>query len=243
MFMFSLALASTSSDWNSNGCQEVEIKFTKCSIWSTDRPHFGYCASNYILSVYFENVNTRNSKFLSNYINDLKCSRTIVYRSPDILVKLYKSLVRPHLEYCVSAWSPHYVKDRERLEGVQHRFTRMVPGLRDLGVWWKTEEAELADAEGEKQSLRFDWIVQDLQRIVDRSMELILSADDSERTRGHSRKLVKESFRLDVRKYFFSQGVLSRWNRLSEEVISAQSVDTFKRRLEEFGRKKDFLKD
>ena len=59
-------------------------------------------------------------------------SRTIVYRSPDVLTKLYKSLVRPHLEYCVSAWSPHYVKDRERLEKVQHRFMRMVPGVRGL---------------------------------------------------------------------------------------------------------------
>ena len=43
-------------------------------------------------------------------------SRTMVYRSPDVLTRLYKSLVRPHLEYCVSAWSPHYVKDREMLE-------------------------------------------------------------------------------------------------------------------------------
>ena len=61
-------------------------------------------------------------------------SRTMVYRSPDILLSLYKSLVRPHLEYCVSAWSPHYVKDRERLERVQHRFTRMVPGMRGFGL-------------------------------------------------------------------------------------------------------------
>ena len=43
-------------------------------------------------------------------------ARTVVYRNPDVLTRLYKSLVRPHLEYCVSAWSPHYVKDRERLE-------------------------------------------------------------------------------------------------------------------------------
>ena len=45
-------------------------------------------------------------------------AKTVVYRSPEVLTRLYKSLVRPHLEYCVSAWSPHYVKDRERLERV-----------------------------------------------------------------------------------------------------------------------------
>jgi len=36
--------------------------------------------------------------------------RTIIYKKPEIMVTLYKTLVRPHLEYCVSAWSPHYNK-------------------------------------------------------------------------------------------------------------------------------------
>ena len=39
--------------------------------------------------------------------------RTLVNKSPTILTTLYKSLVRPHLEYSTAAWSPHYVKDRE----------------------------------------------------------------------------------------------------------------------------------
>jgi len=43
---------------------------------------------------------------------------------------MYKSFVRLHLEYCVSAWSPHYVKDKELLERVQHRFMRMFTDLR-----------------------------------------------------------------------------------------------------------------
>jgi len=47
------------------------------------------------------------------------------------MLRLYKSLVRPHLEYCASAWSPHYVKDKELLERVQHRFTRMFKDLRE----------------------------------------------------------------------------------------------------------------
>jgi len=52
-------------------------------------------------------------------------NRTIRYKERGIMVRLYKSLVRPHLEYCVSAWSPHYLKDKELLEQVQHRFTCM----------------------------------------------------------------------------------------------------------------------
>ena len=29
-------------------------------------------------------------------------NRTIVFRHPDIMLRLYKSLVRPHLEYCTA---------------------------------------------------------------------------------------------------------------------------------------------
>ena len=42
-------------------------------------------------------------------------NHTIVFRHPDML-RLYKSLVRPHLEYCTAAWSPHYCKDKELIE-------------------------------------------------------------------------------------------------------------------------------
>ena len=74
--------------------------------------------------------------------------RTIVFKSPEVLTKqLYKSLVRPHLEYCVSAWSPHYVKDRERLERVQHRFTQMVPGLQGLDYGGRLERLKLMTLE------------------------------------------------------------------------------------------------
>ena len=52
--------------------------------------------------------------------------RTITCRSKEIIVRLYKSLVRPHLEYCIQAWRPHLVKDIDILEKVQRRATRMI---------------------------------------------------------------------------------------------------------------------
>ena len=58
--------------------------------------------------------------------------RVIKTRTANVLLPLYKTLVRPHLEYAVQAWSSHLVKDVEVLERVQHRFTRMIKGLKSM---------------------------------------------------------------------------------------------------------------
>jgi len=41
------------------------------------------------------------------------------FTSSHILVKLYKSLIRPHIEYTCSVWDPHLKKDIQALENVQ----------------------------------------------------------------------------------------------------------------------------
>jgi len=42
-----------------------------------------------------------------------------VDRSKETILALYKSLVRPYLEYCISVWNPYLVKDVKLIEGVQ----------------------------------------------------------------------------------------------------------------------------
>ena len=47
-------------------------------------------------------------------------------------------------------------------------------------------------------------------------------------------KLSKQRTSLDVRKYSFSQRVVQEWNKLSQDVVEATSVNQFKNRLDKF---------
>jgi len=55
-------------------------------------------------------------------------------------------------------------------------------------------------------------------------------------SRGHFRQLFKKRVRLDVGKYCFSNRVCDEWNRLPGEVVNAESVDSFKGRLDQYYR-------
>ena len=48
------------------------------------------------------------------------------------MLALYKTLVPSRLEYCVSAWSPHYRKDKDLLENVQRLFTKMIQSFQEM---------------------------------------------------------------------------------------------------------------
>ena len=58
--------------------------------------------------------------------------RTITYKEKQLIVPLYKAIVRPHLEYCIQAWRPYRKKDIDKLERIQRRATKMIPELRDF---------------------------------------------------------------------------------------------------------------
>ena len=54
-------------------------------------------------------------------------NRRVLYKSAEVISKLYTWYVTPHLEYCIQFWLPINVKDEDMSEGVQRKATKMLP--------------------------------------------------------------------------------------------------------------------
>jgi len=152
-------------------------------------------------------------------------NRSIVYKTAEIMLNLYKSLVRPHLEYCTVAWSPHYVKDKELLERVQRRFTRMIPELKALSYPERLNRLNLWTLEERRDFIEVYKMVHGLSTIP---FEDLFEVDNSRRTRRYSLKLLKKRCRLDIRLHFFSERVVNVWNSLDDQSVTASSLNSFK---------------
>jgi len=154
--------------------------------------------------------------------------RTITFKDMRVMLSLYKSLVRPHIEYCISAWSPHYKKDKEIIEKVQRRFTKMVNNMERkpyeerlycLKLWTLEERRNRQDL------IEVFKMCNGLSRL--KLNEFFTLADTTRGIRGHSMKLVKFRCTRDCCKYFVSNRVINRWNQLDQRVVDASSINAF----------------
>ena len=60
---------------------------------------------------------------------------------------MYKTIVRPHLEYCIQAWRPYRKKDIDILERVQRRATKIIQKLRNISYEMRLKECGLTTLE------------------------------------------------------------------------------------------------
>ena len=75
--------------------------------------------------------------------------RNIVYKEKELIIPLYKTIVRPHLEYCIQAWRPYRQKDIDMLERVQRRAKtkKIIPKLRNISYEKRLKECGLTTLE------------------------------------------------------------------------------------------------
>ena len=160
-------------------------------------------------------------------------SRGLEYKSRDVLLRLCKALVRPHLEYCEQFWAPYLRKDVLGLERIQRRFTRMIPGMKSLSYEERLRTLGLYSLEFRRMrgillKLR---ILRGLDRVdVERMFPLV----GKTRTRGHNLRLKGQFFKTEMRRNFFSQRVVNLWNSLPQKAVEARSLNVFKTEIDRF---------
>jgi len=68
-------------------------------------------------------------------------------KNKDIMIPIYKALIRPLLEYANSIWCPHYKKYVKILEKVQRHYTKLINGVKDLSYEERLKKPELPSLE------------------------------------------------------------------------------------------------
>ena len=154
--------------------------------------------------------------------------RTISSRSVEVMLPLYKALVRPKLEYCIQAWKPFLKKDVLLLEKVQKRFTKNIKGCRGLSYEERLSKLDLISIE--KRILRADLVL--TYKIITgkgyKDLKYMFKNSCYTSTRGNKLKLQKNRCRLDIRYHSFCNRVVDCWNKLPDAVVVAESVEIFK---------------
>ena len=130
-------------------------------------------------------------------------------------------------------WSPYYRKDIIKLERMQKRFTRMLPGLDGLSYKERLDRLGLFSLE--RRRLRGDLIeVYNMRGIDQLDIQYLFPKVGESKTRGHRFKVRGERYKSVQRGNLVTQRMVSVWNKLPEIVVEAGTILFFKKHLDSY---------
>ena len=158
--------------------------------------------------------------------------RNFKYMDNKTFILLYKSLVRPILEYGAPIWSPHLLRQSRLIEDIQRRATKLLPEMAHLSYEERLQKLQLP-------SLKFRRLRGDLIQLYNMvhdedsfNFNKFFTFAKNQGTRGHNFKLYIHPCNKNVRKYSFSFRCTNIWNNLSNPTVNAFNVDHFKKLLD-----------
>lgn len=151
---------------------------------------------------------------------------------------MYKALVRTHLEYASSVWAPYTIHHIRKLESVQRRATKQLPGLKDLSYAERLKSLKLPTLSFHRVRGDMIEVYKIMNNLYDQyaSNDILITWESQvDRTsRGNSKKLYLTRSNTKIRKHSFAIRVVETWNHLPDSIVNAPSLNTFKNRFDKF---------
>ena len=163
--------------------------------------------------------------------------RNLVLRERNVMLSVYKMLIRPHLEYCVQLWNP--VPEHGswslilELEGVQRRFTRLIDEIGTLPYSERLASLNLTTLA--ERRIRGDLIevFKALNGFSSLGSIFNISRSGLKLISGEVKRTSSAKVKT-LHKHFLTERVVMIWNMLPFEVKSSLTVKDFKINLEHF---------
>ena len=159
----------------------------------------------------------------------------IAFNCKDVDFKLFLFLtyIRPILEYVTPIWCPHLINEIDRIESVQRRFTKFLPGYRSISYLDRLRRLNIKSLE--ERRIGFDLIL--VYKIINNLISLD-SLDFFEFsntiTRGHNLKIKANFCRTNTKKFSFPNRIINCWNNLPDDVVNSASLNIFKSKVQNY---------
>ena len=158
--------------------------------------------------------------------------KSFVCRSPDFMMFLFTTHVRPVIEYCSCLWNTGYLGDLRALENIQRKWTKQIDGLGAQSYADRLRLLQLYSVQGRlmRADLMQCWKIFNGKSPI--TPDDLFDRPSQARTRGHCHKIFPPITHTDVRKRFFTVRCITAWNALPADVVCSSNLASFKKTLD-----------
>ena len=145
---------------------------------------------------------------------------------------MYKSLVRPHLEYAAPVWDPHLLKDIKSVENVQKYGLKMCLKRWDLGYQELLHLAQIPTLENRRIYLKLCTLFKIIHGLFPFTPDVFMPQPSRY---NYDLPLLYQPFaHTNAFQASFVPSTISTWNHLPPDALTAPSPSTFKLNITPF---------
>ena len=161
--------------------------------------------------------------------------RSFVSKSPKLYGLLFNTYVRPILEYCCEVWNDQSIRNRDKLERTQRKYTRMCLKKCGLPYMEYSERLRLFELENlQERRRKADLIF--AHKIINGAVRIDASAyfnfaNSGVNLRGNGQRINLHKYRSSQFQRAHCNRIVSSWNSLPPNIVKITSSLSFKRAI------------